>query len=70
MLYKKGSLLKQHFENFFFSPLFTFVLVAYENSWARGQIGVAAASPHHSHSNDRPEPSVQPILKLVATQDL
>ena len=34
--------------------------MAYGGSWARGRIRAAAAGPHHSHSNARSEPRLQP----------
>ena len=36
-------------------------------SWARGWIRAAAAGLHHSHSNTRSEPHLQPALQLAAT---
>ena len=42
---------------------------AYGSSQARGQIGAAAASLHHSHGNTRFEPHLQPKLQLVAALD-
>ena len=41
----------------------------YGSSQARGQIGTAAASLHHSHSNMGAEPSLQIILQLMSTPD-
>ena len=41
----------------------------YESSQARGQIGATAASLHHSHSNTRSEPHLQPTPQLKATPD-
>ena len=41
---------------FFFFCLFRAAPVAYGSSQARGQIGAAAASLHHSHSNEGSEP--------------
>ena len=43
--------------------------MAYESSWAEGRIGAAATGLCHSHSNTRPEPHLQPMLKLAATPD-
>ena len=43
--------------------------VANGSSQARGQIGTAAASHRHSHSNARSEPRRRPMPKLVATAD-
>ena len=42
---------------------------AYGSSQARGQIGVAAVSLHHSHSNTRSKPRLQPTPQLMATPD-
>ena len=42
---------------------------AYGSSWVRGQIGAAAASLCHSHSNARSEPHLQTLTQLVATPD-
>ena len=42
---------------------------AYGSSQARGQIGAAAASLHHSHSNTRSELHLQPMPQLTATPD-
>jgi len=43
---------------------------AYGGSQARGQIGAAAASLHHSHSNAEAELYLQPTPQLAATPDL
>ena len=51
---------------FFFFVLFR---VAYGDSQARGLIGAAAASLHHSHSNAGSEPQLQPTLQLTAMLD-
>lgn len=40
--------------------------VEYGGSEARGQIGAVAASLHHSHSNARSEPHLQPTPQLTA----
>ena len=45
---------------FFFFLLFRAVPTAYENSQASGQIGMTAASLHHSPSNAGSEPHLQP----------
>ena len=50
-------------------PLFRAAPVAYGSSWARGQIGAAAASLHHSHSNTRSEPCLQPTPQFRAMLD-
>ena len=42
---------------------------AYGSAQARGRIGAAAASVHHSHSNDRSEPCLQPTPQLTAMPD-
>ena len=41
----------------------------YGGSQARGRIGAAAASLHHSHSNARSEPSLRPTPQLMAMLD-
>ena len=43
--------------------------VAYGNSQARGQIGAVDAGLHHSHSNARSKPHLQPTPQLTATLD-
>ena len=40
---------------------------AYGRSQARGPIGAVAAGLHHSHSNSRSEPCLQPTPQLTAT---
>ena len=52
---------------FFFFPFpFMATLAAYVSCQARGGIGAAAASQHHSHSNARSEPHLQPTPQLTA----
>ena len=34
-----------------------------------GRTGIVAAGPHHSHSNARSEPCLQPTPQLTATPD-
>ena len=56
----------------FFFPLFFLYRaapVAYGSSQVKGGIRPAAASLHHSHSNARSEPHLQPMPWLVAMQD-
>ena len=48
----------------FFFILFMATSVAYGNFQARGRMGAAAASLHHSHSNARSEPHLQTMLQL------
>ena len=43
--------------------------VAYGGSQGRGLIGAVATGLHHSHSNARSEPSLQPTPQLTATPD-
>ena len=50
---------------FFFFVFFFLGLVAYGSSQAKGQIGAAAASLRHSHSEHR----IRPTLQLSATLD-
>ena len=56
---------------FFFFLFFSFWAgpASYGSSQARGRIGATAADPHHSHSNAKSEPCLQPTLKLTATLD-
>ena len=51
----------------FFNLLFMATPAAYGSSQARGRIGSAAASLHHSHS--RSEPCLQPTPQLTAMLD-
>ena len=56
--------------SFFFSSLFRATPVVYGSSQARGWIGAAAASLHHSHSNARSlthwvEPGIEPMSSWV-----
>ena len=53
---------------FLFFP-FRAAPTAYKSSQTRGQIGAAAASLHHSHSNAGSESNLQPTPKLVAMPD-
>ena len=55
---------------FFFFFLFRAAPMAYGSSLAKGQIGAAAASLHHSHSNARCEPHLWSTLQLVPMPDL
>ena len=50
---------------FWFFLLFRVELKAHGSSQARGQIGAAAASLHHSHSNMGSEAPLQPIPELM-----
>ena len=43
--------------------------MAYGNSQARGQIGIAAAGLRHSYSNMGSEPHLRPTPQFVATRD-
>ena len=52
-----------------FFPLFRAAPTAYGSSQTRGQIGAAAAGLHHSHSNARSEPHLQPTPQLMAMPD-
>ena len=54
----------------FFCFFFRATSVAYGGSQARGHIGAAAASLHHSHGNVGSEPRLRPIPQLSTTQDL
>ena len=53
---------------FFFPP--KDIPEAYGISQARGQIRAVATSLHHSHSNARFEPRLQPTPQVMATLDL
>ena len=67
-----GSLFTHPFNKHLFIHLFLLfraLLVAYGGSWARGLIGVAAASLHHSHCNTGSEPHLRPTPQLKATPD-
>ena len=55
---------------FFFSfLLFRAVPEAYGSSWARSQVGAAAAGLQHSLSNVGSRPHLQPTPQLTATPD-
>ena len=54
---------------FFFFALFRATPMAYRSSQARGQIEATAAGLHHSHSNARSKPSLQPTPQLSAMPD-
>ena len=54
---------------FVFCP-FRAAPMAYGSSQARGWIGAAAASLHHSHSNTRLKPRLSPATQLTAPPDL
>ena len=43
--------------------------MAYESSQARGRTGVTAAGLHHSLSNARSKPRLQPTAQLMAMLD-
>ena len=53
-----------------FSLHFRAAPVAYGRSQARGPVGAAGAGLHHSHSNARSKPCLQPTPQLMATPDL
>ena len=55
--------------SFVFFCLFGATPAAYEGSQARGQIGAAAASLHHSYSNVGFEPHLWPMSQLMAMLD-
>ena len=55
---------------FFVFCLFRASLAACGGSQARGPIGTAAAGLHHSHSNTRSEPHLQPTSQLTERQIL
>ena len=54
---------------FYFILFFRAAPVAYGGSQYKVRIGATAAGRHHSHSNTRFEPYLQPILQFVVMQD-
>ena len=54
---------------FFFFLLFRAAPVAFGSSQARGQIRAIAASLHHSYSNTRSAPHLQPTPQLTDMSD-
>ena len=54
---------------YLFIYLFRTIPMAYGGSQARGRIRAAGAGLHHSHSNARSEPHLQPTLHLAARLD-
>ena len=54
---------------FFFFLLFRAALRAYGGSQARSPIRPTVTSLHHSHSNARSKPCLQPTPQLMATAD-
>ena len=71
LLFKLFSLSVDHFYFNVFNFFFHFIAApaSYRSSWARGQIGAAGASLHHSHSNTGSELNLQTMLQLTATPD-
>ena len=59
----KKKRVKYLINDFFF--LFRAAPMAYGSSQARGRIGAAAAGLHHSHSNTRSKPHLQPTPQLT-----
>ena len=55
--------------NFFDICLFRATPAAHGGSQARGLIRAIAAGLHHSHSNARSKPRLQPTPQLMATPD-
>ena len=53
----------------FFFFLFYCCICGIWSSWARSQIGAAAAGPHHGHSDTASKPHLWPILQLLAMLD-
>ena len=66
-------MLTEDYFPFFFFLAFCFffraTFAAHGDSQARGQIGATPAGLHHSYSNTRSKPRLQPILQLTATPD-
>ena len=56
-------------EGTYFFVLFRAAPEAYGGSQARGQIGAAAVGLHHSHSDARSKPHLQPTPQLTARPD-
>ena len=54
---------------FSFFLFFRATSVSYGSSQAKGQTGGTAAGLHHSHSNTRSEPHLQPTPPLTETLD-
>ena len=54
---------------FLFLSFFRAKTMAYESSQAQGPIRAVASGLHHSHSNTRSEPHLQPTPQLTATPD-
>ena len=52
-----------------FCPFFRAAPAAFGDSQARDPIGAVAAGLHHSHSNARSEPRLQPTPQLMAVLD-
>ena len=72
----KGKKIDSYGVHFFFFLLLLLLFclfratpVAYGSSQARGRIGAAATSLHHSHSNAGSEQHLWPTLQLVAMPD-
>ena len=61
-----SALMRKYFYFIFFFWLFKAALVAYGGSQARGLIGATAAGLHHSRSNSRSKPRLQPTPQLTA----
>jgi len=59
----------RHSLSVFIFLLFMAALAAHGSSQARLLIGATAASLHHSHSNARSKPRLQPMPQLTATLD-
>ena len=53
----------------FYYYFFRAAPAAYRGSQARSLIRATAVSLHHSHSNARSEPHLQPIPQLIATPE-
>ena len=66
-----SCVISNFFLSFFFLTFFFLMAApaAYGSSQARGGIGAAAASLHHSHSNARSEPNLRRMLQLAAMLD-
>ena len=50
-----------------FFIFFIATVVAYESSWAGGQVGAAVTELRHKHGNARSKQHLQPTLQLMTT---
>jgi len=67
-IHRESHGIKQRKYSFFFF-FFKATPAAYVSSWPKSQIGATAASLHHSPSNARSEPHLQPVLHVSEARD-